>query len=98
MALLGAMLAAGLAEFSHDPNALVNPEARANIAPAELAALQGALERTLRTIFWACTVVVGAALGVAAVAMPAGKIGSAHSENMVMAEMTTIDAEHEPQG
>jgi EmrB/QacA subfamily drug resistance transporter len=98
VALLGAMLAAGLAEFSHDPNALVNPEARAHIAPAELAALQGALERTLRTIYWACTAVVGISLAVAAVAMPEGKIGSAHSENMVMAEMTTIDAEHEPEG
>ena len=42
--------------------------------------------------------VVGLALGVAVVAMPPGKIGSAHSENMVMAEMTTIDAEHEPEG
>jgi hypothetical protein len=92
VALLGAMLAAGLAEFSHDPNALVNPEARAHIPAVELVALQGALEKTLRTIFWACTVVVGAALAVAAIAMPEGKIGSAHSENMVMAEMTTIDA------
>ncbi|MFL6246844.1 MAG: MDR family MFS transporter [Thermoanaerobaculia bacterium] len=98
VALLGAVLAAGLAEFSNDPNALVNPEARAHIAPAELAALQGALERTLRTIFWTCTVVVGVSLVVAIVAMPQGKIGSAHSENMMMAEMTTIDAEHEPEG
>jgi EmrB/QacA subfamily drug resistance transporter len=96
VALLGAMLAAGLAEFASDPNALVNPEARAHIAPAELAELQGALERTLRTIFWACTAVIGVALA-AATAIPPGRIGSAHSENMVMAEMTTIDAQHEPE-
>ncbi|HYC59758.1 MAG TPA: MDR family MFS transporter [Thermoanaerobaculia bacterium] len=97
VALLGAMLAAGLSEFAQDPNALVNPEARAHLAPAQLAELQGALEKTLRTIFWACTAVVGVAL-VAATAIPRGTITAAHSENMVMAEMTTIDAEHEPEG
>jgi MFS family permease len=97
VALLGALLAAGLAQYSQNPNALVNAEARANMAPAELAALQGALERTLRTIFWVCTAVVGLALAVATT-IPAGKVASAHSENMMMAEMTTIDAEHEPEG
>lgn len=97
VALLGAMLTSGLAEFTQDPNALVNPEARAHLAPAQLAELQGALEKTLRTIFWACTAVVGVAL-VAATAIPRGTITDAHSENMVMAEMTTIDAEHEPEG
>jgi EmrB/QacA subfamily drug resistance transporter len=97
VALLGAMLAAGLAEFAQNPNALVNPEARAHISPAELAALQGALEGTLRTIFWTCTAVVALAL-CAVAAMPKGSITSAHSENMMMAEMTTIDAEHEPEG
>lgn len=97
VALLGAMLAAGLAEFSRDPNALVNPEARARIAPAELAALQGALQNTLRTIFWASAAVVGVAL-VAALRMPAGKVADADGERMVMAEMTNIDAAHEPEG
>jgi EmrB/QacA subfamily drug resistance transporter len=96
VALLGAMLAAGLAAFSDDPNALINPEARAHIAPAELAALQGALERTLRTIFWTCTAVCTLALG-AAVTIPSGRVGGAHSEELVMAEMTTIDPAHEPE-
>lgn len=97
VALLGALLAAGLAEFSHDPNALVNPEARAHIAPAELAALQGALQKTLRTIFWACAAVVAAALAVA-FRIPPGRITDAHGERMVHAEMTNIDAAHEPEG
>jgi EmrB/QacA subfamily drug resistance transporter len=97
VALLGAMLAAGLAQYVQDPNALVNPRARAHMAPADLAALQQALEGTLRTIYWACTAVVALALAVATT-MPKGKVGSAHSENMMMAEMTTIDAEHEPEG
>ena len=100
VAILGAILAAGLADYTQDPNALVSPEARARIAPADLAALQGELELTLRKIFWACTAVVVAALGVAFL-MPAGKIGaSAHEdtgERFVVAEMTNIDAAHEPE-
>jgi len=101
VAVLGALLAAGLAEFSQDPNALVNPEARARIAPEELRALQGALEGTLRTIFWTCAAVVALALA-AAFRIPRGKVGEDVSQGdsgeiMMMAEMTNIDAAHEPE-
>jgi predicted MFS family arabinose efflux permease len=98
VAILGALLAAGLAEFSQDPNALVNPEARAHIAPAQLAELQGALEGTLRNIFAASGVVVALALLVS-FALPGGTFGEkGHSERMVMAEMTNIDPKNEPEG
>jgi hypothetical protein len=97
VALLGAVLASGLSSFSDNPNALVNPEARAHMAPATLATLQHALEGTLRRIFAISGVIVIVALGVS-LALPAGQMGEAHSERMVMAEMTTIDAEHEPEG
>lgn len=97
VAILGAMLAAGLAQFSQDPNALVNPEARAHIAPAELAQLQGALEGTLRNIFWASAAVVAIAIG-GALTLPRGTMAEAHGERMVIAEMTNIDPEHEPEG
>lgn len=96
VAILGALLTAGLAEFSANPNALVNAEARAHLPATELVALQGALEGSLRTIFMVCAVVVGAALA-AAVTLPHRHIG-AHGERMVIAEMATIDAEHEPEG
>lgn len=98
VAILGALLAAGLAEYTVNPNALVNPEARAHIPAAELAQLQGALEGTLRTIFAASAGVAGLAL-LTAFALPAGKLGTQppHAERMVMAEMTTIDPEHEPE-
>ena len=101
VAVLGALLAAGLAEFSQDPNALVNSEARARIAPEELRALQGALEGTLRTIFWTCAAVVALALA-AAFRIPRGKVGEDVSQGdsgeiMVMAEMTNIDPAHEPE-
>ncbi len=96
VAILGAFLTAGLAEFSANPNALVNADARAAIPAVELVALQGALEGSLRTIFMVCAIVVVIALA-AAVTLPGRRIG-AHGERMVMAEMATIDAEHEPEG
>ena len=97
VAILGAMLASGLAQFSQDPNALVNAEARAHIAPAQLAQLQGALEGTLRNIFWASAAVCALAL-LTAFTLPGGRMGEAHGERMVHAEMTNIDPEHEPEG
>jgi EmrB/QacA subfamily drug resistance transporter len=100
VAILGALLASGLAEYAHDPNALVNAEARAKIAPAELAQLQGALEGTLRLIFAASAGVVALAI-LGAFAIPAGKVGAAihdgSGQRLVMAEMTNIDAGHEPE-
>lgn len=99
VAILGAVLAAGLAEFSQNPNALVNPEARAHISAVELEQLQGALEGTLRDIFRVSAAVVALALG-AAFALPRGRLSEMHGEagqRMVMAEMTNIDAEHEPE-
>jgi EmrB/QacA subfamily drug resistance transporter len=97
VAVLGALLSAGLAQYSSNPNALVNAEARAHIPPAELAQLRGALEGTLRNIFAASAAVCGLAL-LAALTLPKGRMGETHGERMVMAEMTTIDAEHEPEG
>lgn len=101
VALLGAVLAAGLAGFADDPNALVNAEARAHIPAGDLVALQGALERTLRTIFGASAAVVAVALAVA-FKLPRGRIEAAevHGEpgkRFVVAEMTNIDPEHEPE-
>lgn len=95
VAILGALLTAGLARHASNPNALVNAEARAHVPAAELRAMQGALEGTLRTIFGACAVVAAISVG-AAVTLPHRHV-TAHAERMVMAEMTTIDAEHEPE-
>lgn len=96
VAILGALLSAGLARFATDPNALVNPEARAHLPAAELMALQGALEGSLRTIFASCAVVVLMALA-AALTLPSRHL-EARADRMVMAELTTIDPKHEPEG
>ena len=97
VALLGAVLASGLSSFTENPNALVNPEARAHMDPAMLASLQHALEHTLRNIFAVSAGVVVLAIGFA-LTFPRGAVGGAHAERMMMAEMTTIDPEHEPEG
>lgn len=97
VAVLGAILASGLARFDVDPNALVSAEARALIAPAALVAMQDALQRTIRIIFWSSAAAVLVAIGFA-FRIPAGKIGKAHGERMVAAEMGTLDAEHEIEG
>ena len=97
VAILGAMLSAGLAAHSTNPNALVNAEARAQIAPAELEELRDALQGTLRNIFIASAAMVALAL-VGAFQLPSGGFGDTHGERMVMAEMTTIDPENEPEG
>ena len=101
VAILGAMLAAGLSAHSDNPNALVNAEARASIPAAELAKLRGALEETLRMIFWTSAGVVVISLAVA-VTLPAERIGAGEmhgetGERMVIAEMTNIDPAHEPE-
>jgi hypothetical protein len=74
----------------------VNPEARAHMSASTLAALKHALEGTLHNIFLVNAGVVIVSLLIA-FTLPGGKVASAHSERMMMAEMTTIDAEHEPE-
>jgi EmrB/QacA subfamily drug resistance transporter len=96
-----------VAQVVHNPSALIDPIARAQL-PAELfAAMQSALGGALRRVF-----IVGAVF--AALALMAGFMlpksrtrtavspspenapSAADCERMLMAEMTTIDAEHEP--
>ena len=98
VAFLGAFLAAGLAGRADDPNALVSAAARARMSAADLYELRGALEGSLRVIFWACVVTTASAL-VVAVRLPAG-IGTDHAGSggrLVVAEMTNIDPAHEPE-
>ena len=93
-----AITRAQAASLAANPNALVSPEARAAIGPGALRVLQQSLADTLRTIFIVCGVVVLLSLFVAW-ALPAGGPGTSRpeaGEELVMAEMTTIDPEHEP--
>ncbi len=90
----------------HNPSALIDPIARAQL-PVELframaAALGGALQRVfiVGVIFAALALVVGFMLpkrqAATAAAPPTDAPSTADCERMLMAEMATIDAEHEP--
>ncbi|HUP44429.1 MAG TPA: MDR family MFS transporter [Thermoanaerobaculia bacterium] len=100
VALLGALLTAGMSDSIHeDPSALIDRESQMAMEPAELEAMQESLARSIRTVFLASGVVCAIAL-LFAFFLPAGAPVSERDdgEKFVMAEMTVIDPEHEPQG
>ena len=94
------------AELAAHPNALIDPQARATLSPAAFDALQGALAASMHTVFWVGTATAALALLAAFFLPRAGKGGFEHptedtcdaetGERMIMAELTTIDPEHEP--
>ena len=91
-------------QLAANPNALIEPAARAELAPGALDALQDALAGALANSFWL-------AAGFAALAFvllfwlpqqpgkPAEESCSVETgERLLLAEMTTLDAGHEPLG
>jgi EmrB/QacA subfamily drug resistance transporter len=111
VALLGAVLTSGLASnlrdhpaltpaeanrLSENPSALVSREAQAAIPPSALGALQESLARSTRSVFIASGIVCVIALVFALFLPPGRPVTEDEGEAMVMAEMTVIDAEHEP--
>jgi EmrB/QacA subfamily drug resistance transporter len=94
----GSSLTAAEADrLAENPNALVQPEARARIAPHVLTILQQAMASALRNIFLISAILLIVAL-LLALMIPGGRIETVAGtgEDFVMAELTTIDAEHEP--
>jgi EmrB/QacA subfamily drug resistance transporter len=96
------------ADLASNPTALVDTHARAKIGPAALDVLQESLGRSIRSVFFANTVMVAIALACGfllpqtrpASAPPPGAeefVPEEDGERFVMAEMTVIDAEHEPE-
>ena len=97
-----------VARVVHNPSALIDPIARAQLAPELFVALSSALGGALKRVFVVglifalLALVVGfmlprtqAVAGAPAAAREAPS--AADCERMLMAEMTTIDAEHEPE-
>ncbi|HJR07941.1 MAG TPA: MDR family MFS transporter [Pyrinomonadaceae bacterium] len=94
------------AELAANPNALIDPQARAALPPGVLDALRGAMAGAIHNVFWVGTVLAGLALVVSFYLPRAGDAKTAPptedecchetGERMVMAEFTTIDPEHEP--
>lgn len=94
------------AELSANPNALIEPGARAALPANVLDALQGAMAAATHNVFWVGTVLAGLALLVSFYMPRSGhgttapltedECSAETGERMVMAELTTIDPEHEP--
>jgi EmrB/QacA subfamily drug resistance transporter len=108
VAVMGVALALGLAARTRglgavDPAALVEPASRAALDPATRAVLQDALAGALRSVFGLAGALSAVAFGVAyawlprAARPPAEACTPETGERMVMAELATIDPEHEPE-
>jgi EmrB/QacA subfamily drug resistance transporter len=103
VALMGALLTAGLATAMKElsardanvtVNAIVNAES-SQLDPRSVAHLRRKLGESLHTVFNAGGVLTLLAFGIAWT-LPKGKLQSAQGEDLVLAEMTTIDAPNEP--
>jgi EmrB/QacA subfamily drug resistance transporter len=94
------------AELSENPNALIDPHARAVLPPNVLDALQGSMAGAIHNVFWVGTAFAVLALlvsfylprkGESTFERPEEEACSTETgERMMMAELTTIDPEHEP--
>ncbi|HYO98655.1 MAG TPA: MDR family MFS transporter [Pyrinomonadaceae bacterium] len=97
------------AELAANPNALIDPQAQADLPPGVLDVLRAAMAGAIHNVFWVGTVLAGLALVVSFYLPRAGdssssttapptedECGHETGERMVMAELTTIDPEHEP--
>ncbi|HYE64133.1 MAG TPA: MFS transporter, partial [Pyrinomonadaceae bacterium] len=94
------------AELAANPNALIEPSARDALPTGVLDALRGSLAAAIHNVFWVGTAFAGIALLVAfwlprsgdkAYNPPPQRACDAETgERLVMAELTTLDPEHEP--
>jgi EmrB/QacA subfamily drug resistance transporter len=94
------------ADLAANPNALIDPQARAALPAGALDALRGAMASAIHNVFWVGTVLAALALLVSFYLPRAGSGTSATpteeeccaetGERLVMAELTTLDPEHEP--
>jgi EmrB/QacA subfamily drug resistance transporter len=94
------------AELAANPNALIDPQARAALPPGALDALRGAMAGAIHNVFWVGTVLAALALLVSFYLPRAGddtsvppteaECSAGTGERLVMAEFTTIDADNEP--
>jgi EmrB/QacA subfamily drug resistance transporter len=110
VALLGALMTSGLLvnlnrslpraeaeRLAQNPNALVSTQARAEITPRQLVILQDSLAGAIRTVFIGSAIVSILALAFAFM-LPYDRPQAAEDgEKFVMAEMTVMDSEHEPE-
>jgi EmrB/QacA subfamily drug resistance transporter len=93
-------------QFASNPNALIDPQAQNSLPAGALEILQEAMASALHNVFWVGTLLAALAL-IVSLFLPRGGSSSLKppteeecdaetGERMIMAELTTIDSEHEP--
>ncbi|HEV7902604.1 MAG TPA: MDR family MFS transporter [Pyrinomonadaceae bacterium] len=102
----GVLTAERASELAANPNALIDPQARAALPAGALDALRGAMASAIHNVFWVGTALAALALLVSFYLPRAGdhnttppteaECSAETGERLVMAEFTTIDAENEP--
>jgi EmrB/QacA subfamily drug resistance transporter len=97
------------AALASNPNALIEPSARAGLSPEAFNALQSAMAGAIHNVFWIGTALAALALLVAFLFLPRSEnetveppdeevCNTSTGERMIIAELTTIDPDHEPSG
>ena len=84
--------------FAANPNALIEPSAKAAVAPETLTVLQTALARAIHPVFWAGALMAGLGLLVV-LFLPKGdgkEEEPVDGERLIMAEQTAINARNQP--
>jgi len=89
-------------EFAENPNALIEPTAKAALPPAVLISLQDAMAAAIHPVFWVGAIVSVFALFVTLLLPRHSMSGEGHATNepvgekMIMAEQTVINARNQP--
>ena len=84
------------AEFASNPNALIDPEAKAKIPVQTLDVLQEAMAVSIHKVFWVAAVLAGLAFFVALLLPAEIEKQERDGEKLIMAEQTTLDDENQP--
>ncbi len=93
----GSMTEAQAAEFASNPNALIEPGAKASVSPETLEVLQSALGRAIHPVFWVGAIMAGLGLLVVLfLPKESKKEEDVDGERLIMAEQTTINARNQP--
>jgi MFS family permease len=84
-------------EFASNPNALIEPSAKAAVPAETLAVLQSSLAKAIHPVFWAGAVMAGLGLLVVLFLPREGRDEERiDGERLIMAEQTTINARNQP--
>lgn len=84
------------AQLAENPNALIEPQAKANLPAGTLDILQEAMAKSVHTVFWVGALMSILALFVTFLFPKQDKEVIADGEKLLMAEQTTIDPPNEP--